>query len=151
MTTTSGLLLVLLRTSVYHNIVSGSRLSAHLIQSPTSCLIEQTIVDGERLNSLHKRPGRSHIYHSPASPVTTCPHHGMDAIDQNNVPELFRMHPLRDHNMYEVTVDQLQTLYTRGDLSALRYTRYCLERIRHVRHRCLSDNCNQAHCCYRAD
>lgn len=51
---------------------------------------------------------------------------------QDNIPDLFRVKPLNSLDLYEVTLDNLQTFLSTGRLTSLEYVEFCLERIRLV-------------------
>ncbi|KAL1310757.1 hypothetical protein AAFC00_001009 [Neodothiora populina] len=51
---------------------------------------------------------------------------------QDDVPEVFRMPTCDDHDLYEISVDELQHLFSSSSLTAVEYVRFCLERIRRV-------------------
>ena len=53
-------------------------------------------------------------------------------LPQHDMPVVFRMSKLNNHDLYEITVDELQHLFSSGDLTCLEYTKFCLERIRKV-------------------
>lgn len=52
---------------------------------------------------------------------------------QDHLPEVFKLHACNGHDMYEISIDELQHLLTSGDLTSLQYVAFCLERIRRVR------------------
>src|ERR1700761_8188679 len=51
---------------------------------------------------------------------------------QPNMPAIFQLPKLKDHDLFEVTVDELQHLYSSGAFSAKEYTQVCLDRIHAV-------------------
>lgn len=51
---------------------------------------------------------------------------------QDDLPEIFRLPDCRDHNLYEITVDELQHLFSSEALTSVDYTKFCLERIQKV-------------------
>lgn len=52
---------------------------------------------------------------------------------EGEMPEVFHMRPCHGHNLYEVSVDRLQHLFSTESLSSVEYVTFCLERIRKVR------------------
>lgn len=53
-------------------------------------------------------------------------------LDQDELPEVFRL-PLCDgHDLYEVTVDEVQHLFSSGGLTSEQYVQFCLDRVQQV-------------------
>lgn len=48
---------------------------------------------------------------------------------QEDAPDIFRM----SEELYEISADQLQHLFSSGSLTSIEYTTFCLERIQKVR------------------
>jgi len=57
---------------------------------------------------------------------------GRRGLSQHNVPNIFRLPPLKSIDLYEVTVEDLQHHISHGKINAVDYVTYCLERIRVV-------------------
>lgn len=53
-------------------------------------------------------------------------------VSQDDLPAIFRLPDCEDHNLYEITVDELQHLFSSESLTSVKYTKFCLERIRKV-------------------
>lgn len=51
---------------------------------------------------------------------------------QNDMPEVFVLPSYNGHNLYEISVDELQHLFTSGSLSSAGYVQFCLDRIQRV-------------------
>jgi hypothetical protein len=51
---------------------------------------------------------------------------------QNEMPEVFRLPSCSGHNLYEISVDELQHLFTTGDLTSVQYVQFCLDRVQRV-------------------
>ncbi|KAI9814317.1 MAG: hypothetical protein M1826_002283 [Phylliscum demangeonii] len=51
---------------------------------------------------------------------------------QEKIPALFRLPALHAFDLYETTIEQLQGLFASGQLTAVDYVHFCLERIRTV-------------------
>jgi len=49
------------------------------------------------------------------------------------LPDVFRMDYCHDHDLQEISVDELQYLFSSKAISSVQYVTYCLERIRKVR------------------
>lgn len=55
--------------------------------------------------------------------------------DSYRIPEVFRLERLKGHDLNEITIEQLQHLFsepTTDRLTSVEYVQYCLERIRKV-------------------
>lgn len=61
--------------------------------------------------------------------------HKPRAPSQNDLPEVFRLPTYNGHDLYEVTVHELQHLYSSGALSSVDYVKLCLDRIQRVKTR----------------
>lgn len=57
----------------------------------------------------------------------------------DDVPEVFRLGKCCGVDLYEVTIDQLQSYFSNDDLTAYQYTLFCLENIRKVSSNCKTD------------
>lgn len=58
-------------------------------------------------------------------------------VNSENIPDAFRLEPLKEHDLHEITIEQLQRLLseeTSDRLTSVDYVKYCLERIRKVHH-----------------
>lgn len=55
------------------------------------------------------------------------------AMQDQQIPEVFRLSQCNGLDLYEVTVDELQHHFSSGSLDSVTYTKYCLENIRKVR------------------
>ncbi|KAL9601997.1 MAG: hypothetical protein Q9179_002689 [Wetmoreana sp. 5 TL-2023] len=53
-------------------------------------------------------------------------------LTQKAVPDIFQLGRLKDQDLYEITVDQLQRLFSEGSLTSLKYVEFCLRRIRTI-------------------
>lgn len=51
---------------------------------------------------------------------------------QHDIPGIFHLPRLKGHDLFEISVDELQSLYTSGAFSAEDYTQFCLTRIQAV-------------------
>lgn len=51
---------------------------------------------------------------------------------QDGVPRVFRLERFKKLDLYEITVDQLQHLFSEGRLTSVEYVRSCLNRIQKV-------------------
>ncbi|KIW09981.1 hypothetical protein PV08_11757 [Exophiala spinifera] len=51
---------------------------------------------------------------------------------ENDMPEIFRLPACQGHNLYEISVDELQHLFTSGSLSSADYVQFCLDRIQRI-------------------
>ena len=51
---------------------------------------------------------------------------------QPHMPPIFRLPNLKGHDLFEITVDKLQHLYSSGAFSAIEYTQFCLDRIQRI-------------------
>ena len=56
-------------------------------------------------------------------------------LSQQDIPEVFRMQPLRSLDLYEITVEALQSHMSSGKLTSIDYVTYCLDRIHSVSRR----------------
>ena len=65
--------------------------------------------------------------------------HFEEVPSEDSIPEVFRVGNVDSFNVYELTIDRLQYIYSCG-LTAVEYTEFCLERIRRVR--IMLDNCD---------
>ena len=57
-------------------------------------------------------------------------------IDSDTIPAVFRLERLKGHDLNEITIEQLQRLFSKAStdrLTSVEYVRYCLDRIRKVR------------------
>jgi len=57
-------------------------------------------------------------------------------IDSDTIPAVFRLERLQGHDLNEITIEQLQRLFSKAStdrLTSVEYVRYCLDRIRKVR------------------
>ena len=45
------------------------------------------------------------------------------------MPNVFRLPSLRGHDLYEVSIDELQHYYSSGAFDSEQYTQFCLDRI----------------------
>ena len=52
---------------------------------------------------------------------------------QEDMPGVFLMDPCNGHDLYEISADKLQHLFSTEALSSVEYVVYCLERVRKVR------------------
>lgn len=48
------------------------------------------------------------------------------------IPPVFHLPKLNDHSLFEISVDELQYLYSSDSLTAKAYTQFCLDRIQAV-------------------
>ena len=55
-------------------------------------------------------------------------------LTQKAIPHIFQLERLKDLDLYEITVDQLQNLYSSSRLTSLEYVEFCLRRIHAVRY-----------------
>ncbi|KAK4934876.1 hypothetical protein LTR10_023972 [Elasticomyces elasticus] len=51
---------------------------------------------------------------------------------QDEMPEVFRLPSFKGHNLYEITVDELQHLFSSGALTSVQYVQFCLDRVQRV-------------------
>lgn len=51
---------------------------------------------------------------------------------QGKIPDVFRMHPLHDIELFEVSVEELQAYLANGSFTSVDYVKFCLERIQQV-------------------
>lgn len=49
-----------------------------------------------------------------------------------DMPLIFRMGKCNNHNLYEISVDELQYLFSSASLTSVQYTEFCLARIQKV-------------------
>ncbi|KAF1356424.1 amidase [Delphinella strobiligena] len=54
------------------------------------------------------------------------------SASQDDLPATFRLPDCKNHNLYEITVDELQHLFSFEALTSVDYTKFCLERIQMV-------------------
>lgn len=57
---------------------------------------------------------------------------------QDGVPAIFRLPDIGSCNLYETTIDQLQSLFSGGQLTSKSYVQFCLDRIHAVSIACHS-------------
>ena len=55
-----------------------------------------------------------------------------ETMSQEEIPPIFRMPKCGDHDLFEITVDELQHLFSIGDLTSVDYVKFCLQRIQKV-------------------
>ncbi len=53
-------------------------------------------------------------------------------IPQNEMPEVFRLPSCSGHNLYEISVDEIQHLFTTRALTSVQYVQFCLDRVQRV-------------------
>lgn len=51
---------------------------------------------------------------------------------QDELPDVFRLPSCNGHNLYEITVDELQHLFSSGALTSVQYVQFCLDRVQRV-------------------
>lgn len=52
---------------------------------------------------------------------------------QQHGPPCFRLGDLKNSDLYEITIEQLQSYFADGQITSVDYVRFCVERIRTVR------------------
>lgn len=65
-------------------------------------------------------------------------------LSQDELPEIFRLPSCKGFDLYEVSVDELQHLYSSGALTSVEYVKFCLDSIQRVRIMPLVIGCFQA-------
>ena len=53
-------------------------------------------------------------------------------VSQPTVPGVFHLPPLNGHELFEITVHEIQHLYSSHAFTAVEYTQFCLDRIQAV-------------------
>lgn len=56
-----------------------------------------------------------------------------NGVPPQHVPSAFRMPQCGSLDLFEITIEELQSLMSSGQLTAEQYAEFCLERIRQVR------------------
>jgi amidase len=54
---------------------------------------------------------------------------------QGDIPDVFQLPAFRGIDLFEISIDELQHLFSSGSLTSWEYTRVCLKRIQKVRRR----------------
>lgn len=52
---------------------------------------------------------------------------------QDNIPSVFRQERFKTLDLHEITVNELQHLFSEGRLTSVDYVRFCLKRVQKVR------------------
>ena len=53
---------------------------------------------------------------------------------QPEMPSIFELPKLNGHDMFEISVDEIQHLYSSNAFTAVEYTQFCLDRIQATNH-----------------
>ena len=57
---------------------------------------------------------------------------GKKTMSQELMPPVFRMPKYGDYDLYEITVDELQHLFSLDEMTSVEYVRVCLQRVQRV-------------------